>query len=174
MRAQHSRTYRIESPLLVHRVYRSCVQRSHGAGWSHTPAVPPELSILASCSFPSVLSEAIEASVVEPNHARSADAIPLHSASPPRIGLGAYMGRLLKYCRCSPACLAYAYVYMKRLAAMGGMAVTSTSKHRLLLTGTVIAAKLVDDRCFSNNHCEYCYDDFRWDGDVCMGCAARE
>lgn len=143
------------------------------AGHIHLQS-PPELSILASCSFPSVLSEAIEASVVEPNHARSADAIPLHSASPPRIGLGAYMGRLLKYCRCSPACLAYAYVYMKRLAAMGGMAVTSTSKHRLLLTGTVIAAKLVDDRCFSNNHCEYCYDDFRWDGDVCMGCAARE
>lgn len=124
------------------------VQKGHVTCPSH-----PELSALVSPGICALLTDAIEgvecgdAGPVPPGHA------PLHSAVPPRISLAAYVERLLKYCRCSPACVAASVVYIERLRTASMLRVTATNKHRLVLAGTVVAAKLVDDRCCTNSYC---------------------
>lgn len=70
----------------------------------------------------------------------------------PPISVEEYILRIQKYAHCTPASFLHAVVYMDRLVDKYGVifAPNTLNVHRLLLTGTVIAAKFLDDRVFSN------------------------
>lgn len=63
----------------------------------------------------------------------------------------AYLVRIAKYAKCSPACFVHSMVHMLKLAQQdASFAPTRLNVHRLLLTGVLISAKFLDDRYFNN------------------------
>lgn len=71
----------------------------------------------------------------------------------PEISVQQYVGRLAKYAQCSQAAFVTALVYMDRLAFVDSKLVISPyNLHRLLITSLCLAAKFLDDKCFSNAH----------------------
>lgn len=74
-----------------------------------------------------------------------------HGMRSPPISVEAYILRLAKYTKCSPACFAYSFLYMSRLAAQDTALVpTLLNVHRLVLTSVLLAAKFLDDRYYNN------------------------
>eukprot|EP00775_Hariotina_reticulata_P010536 gene10536-10696_t len=74
-----------------------------------------------------------------------------HGLRAPPISIEAYLVRIAKYAKCSPACFAHAMVHMLKLAQQdASFAPTRLNVHRLLLTGVLISAKFLDDRYFNN------------------------
>lgn len=74
-----------------------------------------------------------------------------HGLRAPPISVEAYLVRIAKYAKCSPACFAHAMLHMLKLArADASFAPTRLNVHRLVLTGVLISAKFLDDRYFNN------------------------
>lgn len=75
------------------------------------------------------------------------------SVSKPQIATRMYLRRLVKYARCSEAAFVVVLVYLERLeAADTKLRVTAYNMHRLLITALMLAAKMLDDQCYSNAH----------------------
>lgn len=75
----------------------------------------------------------------------------LQSAVPPSVPIEAYTRRVLRCCDCSPLCLVMSFAYMRRVGAgHAGLRLGPLTAHRLLITGTVVAAKFMDDGWLSN------------------------
>lgn len=76
---------------------------------------------------------------------------PFHGLRPPPISIDAYIDRIAKYTKCSPVCFVMALVYIDLLSQRDdNMCLTSLNIHRLLLSGTMLAAKLMDDHYYNN------------------------
>lgn len=74
-----------------------------------------------------------------------------HGLRAPPISVEAYLVRIAKYAKCSPACFVHSMVHMLKLAQQdASFAPTRLNVHRLLLTGVLISAKFLDDRYFNN------------------------
>lgn len=74
-----------------------------------------------------------------------------HGLRAPPISVEAYLVRIAKYAKCSPACFVHSLVHMLKLAQQdASFAPTRLNVHRLLLTGVLISAKFLDDRYFNN------------------------
>ncbi len=74
-----------------------------------------------------------------------------HGLRAPPISIEAYLVRIAKYAKCSPACFAHSMVHMLKLAQQDtSFAPTRLNVHRLVLTGVLISAKFLDDRYFNN------------------------
>jgi len=74
-----------------------------------------------------------------------------HGLRAPPISVEAYLVRIAKYAKCSPACFAHSMVHMLKLAQQDpSFAPTRLNVHRLVLTGVLISAKFLDDRYFNN------------------------
>lgn len=75
------------------------------------------------------------------------------SVTKPDIETGMYVRRLVKYAHCSRSAFIVALVYLDRLRDSYPMlALTEFNMHRLYITALMIAAKTLDDRCYSNAH----------------------
>lgn len=65
-----------------------------------------------------------------------------HAPAAPRIDVEAYVQRLYRYTKCSPACLVMAYSYIQRLAAGDALLRPSPfNVHRMLIAGTMLAVR---------------------------------
>ncbi|KAL1802311.1 hypothetical protein ACET3Z_030958 [Daucus carota] len=73
-----------------------------------------------------------------------------HSSIAPGVSIKQYIDRIFKYSNCSPSCLVVAYIYMDKFLQQVGDRLTSLNVHRLLITSIVLAAKYVEDECYSN------------------------
>lgn len=74
-----------------------------------------------------------------------------HGLRAPPISIEAYLVRIAKYAKCSPACFVHSLVHMLKLAQQdASFAPTRLNVHRLLLTGVLLSAKFLDDRYFNN------------------------
>lgn len=75
------------------------------------------------------------------------------SVTKPEIATRLYVKRLVKYAQCSPSAFVVLLVYLERLQAVNSkLMITAFNMHRLLITALMLAAKMLDDRCFSNAH----------------------
>lgn len=75
------------------------------------------------------------------------------SVTKPDIPVQTYVRRLVKYAQCSPSAFVVALVYMERLAKTDSkLCVSHYNLNRLLITSVCVAAKFLDDRCYSNAH----------------------
>eukprot|EP00756_Hemistasia_phaeocysticola_P031354 Hpha_TRINITY_DN16348_c0_g1::TRINITY_DN16348_c0_g1_i3::g.59308::m.59308 len=72
----------------------------------------------------------------------------------PVIDLRAYVQRLKKYFYCSPECFLVAYVLIDRLVDKfrDRFRIASYSMHRMLLTALMTAAKMRDDKFYTNRY----------------------
>jgi hypothetical protein len=89
-----------------------------------------------------------------PNNASLASSSSLTSPAPPKVTITNYANRLLQWCQCSPSCLAVAYSYISRLEKT--INIDAFNTHRLLFVGVVVAAKLMDDRYYTQTHYSMC------------------
>jgi hypothetical protein len=63
----------------------------------------------------------------------------------------AYLVRVAKYAKCSPACFVQAVALVFRLAKRdAAYQLTSLNVHRLVLTGVLLSAKFLDDHYYNN------------------------
>lgn len=75
------------------------------------------------------------------------------SVTKPEIETKVYVRRLVRYAQCSRAAFVIGMVYLRRLEASNSkLAITPYNMHRLLITSLMVAAKNLDDRCYSNAH----------------------
>ena len=58
--------------------------------------------------------------------------------------------RINRYAGCSPECFVLALVYIDRLIARNGLALTSLNVHRVIITAVMLAAKFFDDQYYNN------------------------
>ncbi|XP_059435590.1 cyclin-P3-1 [Corylus avellana] len=73
-----------------------------------------------------------------------------HGSKAPNINIQQYLERIFKYSSCSPSCLVAAYIYLERFIQRTGAYLTSLNVHRLLITSSMVAAKVLDDDCYNN------------------------
>lgn len=74
-----------------------------------------------------------------------------HGLRAPPISVEAYLVRIAKYARCSPACFVQALALVLRLARRDAAhRVTGLNVHRLVLTGVLLSAKFLDDHYYNN------------------------
>ncbi|GMG99716.1 hypothetical protein Nepgr_001556 [Nepenthes gracilis] len=73
-----------------------------------------------------------------------------HGLRAPTLSIRQYIERIHRYANCSPSCFVIAFVYMDRYAQRTDSHLTSLNVHRLLITSVMLAAKFVDDACYSN------------------------
>lgn len=74
-----------------------------------------------------------------------------HGLRAPPIGVEAYLVRIAKYAKCSPACFVQAVALIFRLAKRdAAYQLTSLNVHRLVLTGVLLSAKFLDDHYYNN------------------------
>lgn len=75
------------------------------------------------------------------------------SVSEPAIETHEYVNRLVQFAQCSRGSFVNALIYLQRLAHQTPLLqLTSLNLHRLLTTSLLVAAKTLDDRCYSNLH----------------------
>lgn len=76
-----------------------------------------------------------------------------HASRPPGISIRKYLSRLCDYLKCSQECFVLALIYIDRLiCAHSDLNVDKFCIHRLVLTGTAIAAKFFDDKYYKNSY----------------------
>jgi hypothetical protein len=68
-----------------------------------------------------------------------------HGLKAPNINIQQYLERIFKYSSCSPSCFVVAYIYLERFIQQTGAYLTSLNIHRLLITSSMVAAKVLDD-----------------------------
>eukprot|EP00171_Calliarthron_tuberculosum_P015141 IDg15141t1 len=75
------------------------------------------------------------------------------SVTEPAIEMHEYVRRLVRYANCSRSAFINALIYLQRLICVNPLLrLTPLNLHRLLTTAVVLAAKTLDDRCYSNAH----------------------
>ncbi|GER31586.1 cyclin family protein [Striga asiatica] len=76
---------------------------------------------------------------------------PFDGVRPPAISLEKYVERIYKYTGCSPSCFVVGFVYIDRLLhRFPDSPVASLNVHRLLITGVMVASKILDDMHYNN------------------------
>eukprot|EP00178_Gracilaria_changii_P002096 TRINITY_DN130_c2_g2_i1.p1 TRINITY_DN130_c2_g2~~TRINITY_DN130_c2_g2_i1.p1 ORF type:complete len:329 (+),score=64.50 TRINITY_DN130_c2_g2_i1:342-1328(+) len=77
-----------------------------------------------------------------------------HALQPPSITPVEYLRRLARYAFCSRSAFILAFYYLQKIAGLPKtcLTITSLSIHRLLLTATLLATKMVDDILYDNAH----------------------
>jgi len=76
-----------------------------------------------------------------------------HSSAPPAISVPDYLERMLKFMYCSDECYVLALIYLDRIhERTAWLEVNSSSIHRLILTGVVVAAKFFEDKYYKNSY----------------------
>ncbi|CAN8069329.1 unnamed protein product [Agarophyton chilense] len=77
-----------------------------------------------------------------------------HALQPPSITPVEYLRRLARYAFCSRSAFILAFYYLDKIANLpqASLKVNSLSIHRLLLTATLLATKMVDDILYDNAH----------------------
>jgi hypothetical protein len=74
-----------------------------------------------------------------------------HGLRAPPISVEAYLVRIAKYAKCSPACFVQGLALVFRLAKRdAAYQLTSLNVHRLVLTGVLLSAKFLDDHYYNN------------------------
>lgn len=68
-----------------------------------------------------------------------------HGLKAPNINIQQYLERIFKYSSCSPSCFVVTYIYIERFVQRTGAYLTSLNVHRLLITSSMVAAKVLDD-----------------------------
>jgi hypothetical protein len=64
-----------------------------------------------------------------------------------------YLKHIMKYGDCSPCCVVVGLMYLQRLKQrMPTVCLTSGNMQLLLLMSVMVAAKFLDDLCYSNKH----------------------
>lgn len=80
-------------------------------------------------------------------------ASPLDALRLPSIKIKDYARRLEQYCRCTQECYVLSLVYIERaLERNPSLVITDLNVHRLLLSATILAAKMQDDDYYSNDY----------------------
>lgn len=124
----------------------------HGGGEWHHLLTEPEPS--AAPRVLSVLAQMLERLVARNDQllqavSRSHSGTSLsafHGVRPPAITLGRYLDRIYKYAGCSPSCFVVAFIYIDRLLhKYPDSLLVSLNVHRLLITGIMVASKILDD-----------------------------
>eukprot|EP00301_Raphidiophrys_heterophryoidea_P013191 c20550_g1_i1.p1 GENE.c20550_g1_i1~~c20550_g1_i1.p1 ORF type:complete len:198 (+),score=23.76 c20550_g1_i1:293-886(+) len=79
---------------------------------------------------------------------------PFHCDDPAPISLVEYLDRMSTFMGCSQECFVIGCVLITRLEAVlnNQSLITPLSVHRLILTSMVLAVKMHEDQCFSNQH----------------------
>lgn len=95
-----------------------------------------------------VLSRLVAANDAQPGAAQVVTKF--HALRPPSISIRDYLERINKYAGCSPECFVLALVYIDRLIARNGLALTSLNVHRIIITAVMLAAKFFDDQYYNN------------------------
>lgn len=117
-----------------------------------TAEVPEDSALLA------LLANVLD-TVVDANEHAYQDADPalvpsltvFHGLRAPPISVEAYLVRVAKYAKCSPACFVQAVALVFRLAKRdAAYQLTSLNVHRLVLTGVLLSAKFLDDHYYNN------------------------
>jgi hypothetical protein len=76
-----------------------------------------------------------------------------HCKTLPPISLSAYLDRLEKYMQCDPTMFVIACMYIDRIhEAQPWMVLNTSAMYRLLLVGTMVAAKFYEDRVLTNSY----------------------
>jgi len=75
-----------------------------------------------------------------------------NASAPPEVSVGDYLARIVKYTPCSAECYLLALLFIDRVTQNHGMRVNSYNVHRLLLTATLVSAKLLDDATYNNKY----------------------
>jgi len=75
-----------------------------------------------------------------------------NAQNPPGVSISDYLARIVKYTPCSAECYIVALIFIDRVAQKQQVRVNSYNIHRLLLTTTLIAAKLLDDATVNNKY----------------------
>jgi len=75
-----------------------------------------------------------------------------NAVAPPEISIEDYLFRIVKYTPCSKECFLLAMIYIDRLVQRTHFRLTSFNVHRILITGVMIASKLVDDNTQTNRY----------------------
>ncbi|CAI0551337.1 unnamed protein product [Linum tenue] len=76
-----------------------------------------------------------------------------HGSKSPTLTIRQYLERVFKYAKCSTSCFVVAYIYLERyLQRRRGNRLTLLNVHRLLITSILVAAKFMDDECYSNGY----------------------
>mmetsp|Transcript_10763 Transcript_10763/g.9694 ORF Transcript_10763/g.9694 Transcript_10763/m.9694 type:complete len:368 (-) Transcript_10763:389-1492(-) len=73
-----------------------------------------------------------------------------HSLYAPDVSLEQYLQRIKKYANCSISCFVIALIYIDRLIAKQGLAISRLNVHRLLITSVMIAIKFHEDDYYKN------------------------
>lgn len=75
------------------------------------------------------------------------------SARPPQVSLTSYASRIRKFFRCTDECFVLCLVYIDRIVhSHSDIQVNDLTCHRMLLVGTMIAAKFHDDEYAANSY----------------------
>lgn len=115
--------------------------------------IPEDSALLA------LLANVLETVVDANEHAYLQDADPalvpsltvFHGLRAPPISVEAYLVRIAKYAKCSPACFVQALALIFRLAKRdAAYQLTGLNVHRLVLTGVLLSAKFLDDHYYNN------------------------
>jgi len=75
-----------------------------------------------------------------------------NASSPPDVSIADYLARIVKYTPCSAECYILSLIFIDRVAQNHRVRVNSYNIHRLLLTTTLISAKLLDDTTYNNKY----------------------
>lgn len=73
-----------------------------------------------------------------------------HSSTMPPISLSKYLNRLVDYLLCSRACFIMAVKYLERFVGKTKLVLTKYNVFRLLVVAVVLAAKVHDDKFYTN------------------------
>lgn len=119
-----------------------------------TADIPEDSALLA------LLANVLDTVVDANEHAYQQDADPglvptsltvFHGLRAPPITVEAYLVRIAKYAKCSPASFVQAVALIFRLAKRdAAYQLTSLNVHRLVLTGVLLSAKFLDDHYYNN------------------------
>jgi len=73
-----------------------------------------------------------------------------HACQVPPMGVRSYCERILRYSRCSEEAFLYGILLVMKFVEATSHPITPYNVHRLLITGTLVGAKLRDDEYYSN------------------------
>jgi len=75
-----------------------------------------------------------------------------NAQNPPDVSISDYLARIVKYTPCSAECYLLSLIFIDRVIQNHQLRVNSYNVHRLLLTTTLMAAKLLDDATVNNKY----------------------
>ncbi|KAM5561274.1 cyclin-P3-1 [Rosa sericea] len=135
----------LDSMVVLSETFSSLGLEESAAGHSGKPRV---LSVLSS-----ILEGSVRKNERLVRQSKIKDVITMfHASEVPALSIRKYIERIFKYSSCSNSCFVVAYIYIERFLQRTGTCLTSLNVHRLLITSILIAAKFMDDDCYSNGY----------------------